>query len=580
MTEKIREIPYGEADFEKIRLKDKYFIDKTRFIHILEKYEYIFLIRPRRFGKSLWLSILQSYYDIAHKDRFDFFFKGTDIGKNPTDERNSYLIMRFDFSKVKSNPQIVEESFEEYCARVFRNFLKSYKNFFEEDFFTELEECSSASDKLDCIISYAGLRKLKIYILIDEYDNFANNIIADSGKRAYHDVSQGHGFFRHFFAVLKGGTSESGSGLGRLFITGVSPITLDDVTSGFNIGDNISLSVAFNEILGFTEDEVKKFFEYYKTMGLFKEDIGRCMDIMHQWYNGYIFSEKASTTLFNTDMVLFFFKETLRDQSVPDSFIDHNIRTDYKKLHRLTVLNRQLNGNFNHLKKIIEDRRTVGRITKSFPLEELSKPENFVSLLYYFGLLTFRGVEMGDSVLAVPNRAVWGLMYEYIREAYRDVDVFGIDIFDLAGFVREMAWLGKWKEFFDFLAKEVKEQTSIHDYLGKEKIVQGFLLAYMGISDFLIPHTEAEMNKGYCDFFLEPFLTKYPEIPFGYIIELKYIKRSDLTDSVLKKSITEAKTQIQKYAKDRKIVEKYKKCKIIKLILIYHGWEMISAIEI
>jgi hypothetical protein len=321
MTEKIREIPYGNADFEQIRLKDKYFIDKTRFIYLLEKYEYVFLIRPRRFGKSLWLSILQTYYDIAKKDNFDLFFKGTDIGENPTDEKNSYLMMRFDFSKVESEPETVKHSFEKYCDSVFRHFARSYKSLFEEDFFAELEECNTAGQKLNCVFNYVSLNNLKIYILIDEYDNFANNIIADSGQKAYQDITHGHGFFKHFFAVLKGGTSQSGSGLGRLFITGVSPITLDDVTSGFNIADNISLSPAFNEILGFTEEEVKEICEYYKRVGLFKEDIKKCMDIMHKWHDGYTFSKKASKTLFNTDMVLFFLKESIRDQSMPDTFI-------------------------------------------------------------------------------------------------------------------------------------------------------------------------------------------------------------------------------------------------------------------
>ena len=580
MTEKIREIPYGDADFEDIRLNNKYFVDKTRFISLLEKQKYIFLIRPRRFGKSLWLSILQTYYDIAKKDNFDLFFKGTDIGENPTDEKNSYLMMRFDFSQVDSDPETVKHSFEEYCGRVFRNFLKSYKDIFEDDVFNELEKCGGVGDKLDSILSYAGLKKLRIYILIDEYDNFANNIIANSGQEAYQDITHGHGFFKHFFAVLKGGTSQSGSGLGRLFITGVSPITLDDVTSGFNIGDNISLSSAFNEILGFTEDEVRNIFEYYKKVGLFNEDMEKCMDIMHQWHDGYIFSEDNSKTLFNTDMVLYFFKEILRDQVFPKRLIDHNIRTDYSKLRQLIVINSQLNGNFNYLKKIIEDRKVISKVAQSFPLEELNSPENFVSLLHYFGLLTFHGTEMGESVLQVPNMTIWTLMYEYMRKAYNETNVFRIDIVELGKFVREMAWLGRWEAFFEFLAKEIKEQTSIHDYLKGEKIIQGFLRAYLGISDFLIPHTEAEMNKGYCDFFLEPFLSKYPEIPFGYIIELKYIKRDELRDSVLKKSIAEAKTQLQKYAADKKIIQKYKNCKIIKLILVYHGWEMVRAQEV
>jgi hypothetical protein len=301
---------------------------------------------------------------------------------------------------------------------------------------------------------------------------------------------------------------------------------------------------------------------------------------MSGWYGGYSFSKNCKTILFNTDSILFFLNQVFGHQEFPDNLIDQNLRSDYGKLRHLIVLDRQLNGNFNQLKTIIEERKTINRVIESFPLEYLSSPENFTSLLYYLGLLTFRGVEMGTPVLSVPNMTIWTLMYEYIRRAFNEVKAFRINIFDLERFVREMAWLGKWEEFFDFLAKEVKEQTSIHDYLGGEKIIQGFLLAYLGITDFLIPKTEAEMDKGYCDFFLEPFLAKYREIPFGYIIELKYIKRDQLTDPVLKRSIKEAETQVRKYAEDKNILKKYADCKIIKLILVYHGWEMIEAIEV
>ncbi len=232
MTEKIKRIPYGISDFETIIKENQYFVDKTEYIRILEEHRYIFFIRPRRFWKSLWMNMLDSYYDVNKKKRFDKLFKETYIGRNPTDKRNSYKILKFDFSLVNPKPEKLEESFESYCDIVIKFFLENYSEDFSPDFIKYLETLNSVSAKLSAIFLENKKHKSKIYVLIDEYDNFTNTILAGSGKAAYRNLTHGEGFLRHFFAVLKGGTTQSDSGLGRLFITGVSPVTLDDVTSG------------------------------------------------------------------------------------------------------------------------------------------------------------------------------------------------------------------------------------------------------------------------------------------------------------------------------------------------------------
>ena len=580
MSEKIKEIPYGVSDYEKICAKNKYFVDKTRFIHLLEKHEYIFFIRPRRFGKSLWLSVLECYYDINLKDKFDFYFKNTQIGQNPTPEKHSYFILRLDFSAVNPDINKVEESFETYCALIFGHFTRVYNYAFDEQFSQKIEKCSSASDKLDLIFVYAQEHKLKIYMLIDEYDNFANTILSTAGKEAYHKLTHGDGFFRHFFSKLKSATAMRGSGLERLFITGVSPVTMDDVTSGFNIGTNISVLPVFNEITGFTETEALDILNYYKDAGEFLPDIEESMEIMHRWYNGYVFSGNASTPVFNTDMVLYFINVSNLSYGLPTYLIDDNIKIDYGKLRHLMFVSRQLNGNFDILKTIMEQGEIISPINQSFPIDQLLEPDNFISLLYFFGLLTFREMKHGSFLLVIPNLAISHLMYGYIRGAYKDADIFRVNLWKFGDLVRKMAWLGEWEPVFSFLSEEVKKQTCIRDYLGGEKIIQGFLLAYMSINDFFIPHTEYEAGKGYSDFFLEPFLLKYPEIPFGYLIEIKYIKRGELTDALLKKAKDEAQKQLNQYASDKAFSEKYKNQKILKLVLLYHGWEMVMAKEL
>jgi hypothetical protein len=312
----IKKIPYGISDFEAIQTENYYFVDKTRFIYMLENHKYIFFIRPRRFGKSLWLSILESYYDISAKDIFHTLFKDTEIGKNPTKEKNSYLILRFDFSLVDLDKDRAYESFEKYGNMTIHFFMKKYAKYFSNADLSGVEKAPALADKLNYLFSCAVQKKLKIYILIDEYDNFANTILSIAGSHAYHNLTHGEGFFRHFFAVLKGATAGSGGSLARLFITGVSPITMDDVTSGFNIGTNLTLFPSFNEMAGFTRLEVLKMLDYYKKAGLFKLDTEECIEIMHNWYDGYIFSEEESSSIFNSDMVLYFFKIIIKAEEV------------------------------------------------------------------------------------------------------------------------------------------------------------------------------------------------------------------------------------------------------------------------
>ncbi|MDM8537225.1 AAA family ATPase [Desulfobacterales bacterium HSG17] len=297
MSKSLKRIPYGVSDFEKMQNNDLYFVDKTKFIPMLEQSPfYIFLIRPRRFGKSLWVSILENYYDINKKDRFEELFRNTFIVKNPTQERNSYLTLTFNFSMVNPDIRFVGESFEANGDTVIRDFLKRYETFFDEKDQNAILSFSNTADKLRETLFHASIKKLKIYLIIDEYDNFANTILSTVGEKAYQELTHGPGFFRYFFNLLKGGTSRGDSGISRLFITGVSPVTMDDVTSGFNIGENISLDDAFCDLLGFQENEVRAMLNYYKNQELIKPETDFCMNIMKQWYNNYRFSRSSEKT--------------------------------------------------------------------------------------------------------------------------------------------------------------------------------------------------------------------------------------------------------------------------------------------
>ncbi len=570
-------IPYGWANFRAIRLEKRLYVDKTRFLHALEEERYAFLIRPRRFGKSCWVSVLENYYDRTRADEFEALFGDLDIGRQPTANRHRYVILRFDFSAFNDALKTLEREFEAYCHLELRGALERNRDLFPEEVRQGILSQPSIHTKLAALFVYAGDHGIPLYMLIDEYDNFANTILAYRGAEAYQSFTHGEGFYRNFFAALKTGTGRSGGGLERLFITGVSPITMDDVTSGFNIGKNISLQPAFNEMLGFTEPEVRNLLEMYQAHGAFDLDIEAALAIMREWYNGYRFAEEVEVDLYNTDMVLYFLDESLPNKRLPKRLIDTNVRIDYGKLRHLLTVNRQLNGNFDLLRNIIGEGIADSDIEISFPLEQLDQPENFLSLLYYFGLLSIREVAEGTPRLGIPNQTVRRLMYSYLRDAYYDVGVFSVSAYAFSRLIREMAFRGAWQPALDFLRDALAEQTGIRDYMDGEKVVHGFVAAHFSLYQYFLLHSEHELNQGYADLYLEPFVAHYPGMRWGYVLELKYLKRSaSLGDSAVAAKLREAVHQLRGYLADPFLQRRYPSVQHIGLAIVFHGWEMVA----
>ena len=575
-------IPYGEADFCRIRLNRWLYVDKTRFVRRLEQERYVFLIRPRRFGKSLWVSVLENYYDRFWADRFDEVFAGTDVGRDPTGEQSRYVTLRFNFSMVNDKLETLEREFETYCFIELRGTLRRHPDLFPEAALRDILAPPSIATRLSELFRYAGDHGIPLYVLIDEYDNFANTVLAHHGAEAYHSFTHGGGFFRSFFATLKGGTERSGGGIDRLFITGVSPVTMDDVTSGFNIGKNVSLNSDFNEMVGFTEAEVRRLVETYRDHGVFDQDVDAAMALMGEWYDGYRFATAAETDLYNTDMVLYYLDESIPNRSVPEYLIDTNVRIDYGKLRHLLVVGRQLNGNFDLLREVIgEGRKDVLRIQPSFPLKRLTDEENFLSLLHYFGLLSIRAVVDGMPRLAIPNQTVKQLMYGYLRDAYRDVEVFRVSMFRFEQLMARMANQGEWRPALEFLGSAIARQTGIRDYIAGEKVMAprsgalGFLAAYLSVTDFYVFRSEAELGKGHADISLEPLLARFPHLRHGYLIELKYLKRSEPADEpAVAAAAGVATAQLQRYLADERLARQFPGVRFTGLAVVFHGWEL------
>ena len=570
-------IPYGWADFRAIRLENRLYVDKTRFVHALEEERYVFLIRPRRFGKSCWISLLDNYYDRRGADEFEAVFGGTDLGRQPTESRHRYVVLRFNFSAFDNTLDTLRERFETYCHLIVRNALERNRDLFPQEHIERILSLPSIDAKLNELFLSAGDHGIPLYVLIDEYDNFANTILAYHGAEAYQSFAHGGGFYRNFFATLKDGAGHSRGGLERMFITGVSPITMDDVTSGFNIGKNISLHLEFNDMLGFTEEEVRGLLEIYRDCGVFDQDVEAALEVMQEWYNGYRFSEEAEGDLYNTDMVLYFLDESTPNKKPPRELIDTNVRIDYGKLRHLLTVNRQLNGNFDLLRHIIGDQQVDSDIQLSFPLDRLDRRENFLSLLHYFGLLSIRDVAHGVPRLGIPNQTVKRLMYGYLRDAYDDVGLFSLDVYTFSRLVREMAYYGTWQPALDFLRDALAEQTGIRDYMDGEKVIHGFVAAHLSMVDHFLLHSEYELNKGYADLYLEPFLAQYPDMRFGYVLELKYLKRRDpLDDSLLAAKLGEAVLQVRGYLADPGLQHRYPSVRHIGLAMVFHGWELVA----
>ena len=514
-------------------------------------------------------------------DEFEAVFGGTDIGRHPTGNRHRYVILRFNFSAFKNALDTLEHYFEEYCQLVVRHAMERNADLFPEAARRHIRSSSSVNGQLNELFLYAGDHGIRLYVLIDEYDNFANTVLAYHGAEAYQSFTHGGGFYRNFFATLKAGAEKSRGGLERLFITGVSPITMDDVTSGFNIGTNISLEPAFNDMLGFTEEEVRGLLEMYRDHGVLDQEVDAALEVMREWYNGYRFAKGVEGDLYNTDMVLYFLKASIPNRPMPDELIDTNVRIDYGKLRHLLTVGRQLNGNFDLLRHIIGEGETHSDIQVSFPLELLDQPENFLSLLFYFGLLSIRGVESGLPRLGIPNQTVRRLMYGYLRDAYRDVEVFSVSHYTVSRLVREMAYRGAWRPALDFLRAALVEQTGIRDYLDGEKVIHGFVAAHLSLSQFFLLHSEYELNKGYADLYLEPFVARYPDMKYGYVLELKYLKRREsLDDSLVAAKMQEAAGQVRGYLEDPSLRRRCPSVRHLGLAMVFHGWELVACEEV
>jgi hypothetical protein len=544
-----KKIPYGISNFAKLSRENLYYIDKTAFIPIIEdESDFLYFLRPRRFGKSLTIAMLEQYYDINCTDTFENVFKDTYILSNPTPKRNSYYIMRFDFSAVDITDY--ERSFRNNINSTISSFLRRYNINIEYDL-------NNPIDNLRSLLDYCFENSISIYVLIDEYDNFVTKLLIDDMEKYKNIVTSKSAIYKEFFSMLKVGTTMS---IDKMFITGVSPLALYDVTSGSNIGKNISLNEKYNDLVGVTKKEFLDMIDYYDLHDK-KEKI---IEICDKWYNSYVFSKNIDHTIYNSDMILYYIDCLIRNNREPDDLIDTNVRTDYSKLKYLIYSNKKLNGNFQMLNNLIEGKDViVNGIKDNFSAFELTNADNFKSFMFSLGFMTLEK-RLFQLNLKIPNETIKKLLAEFIHYAYQDFSDYSMILDTFNEKLAQLA-INKDLSVFYYLNEVLKESSSVRDYIDGENFIKAYLISYLSLNNFYMLQSEKEINKGFADLVLEPVK---PEVPYGVILEIKYIKKNEFSDKLLQEKITQAKAQLTQYdlGKD-----------YIKIVLVFKGWEMVCC---
>ncbi len=575
-----KRIPYGMMNFAVIRREDYYYVDKTRFIPLIEQADrFFFFIRPRRFGKSLTLNVLQHYYDVRTKDKFDALFGGLYIGKYPTRDRNTYLVLYLNFSGITGELNSYRKGLDEYCQTRFGYFCEVYAEYLPQGIKAQLDAKDGAVNQLDYLVAECERVGQKIYLFIDEYDHFTNTILSNpESLHRYTDETHGEGYLRAFFNTVKAGTYSS---IERCFITGVSPVTMDDLTSGFNIGTNYSLSPKFNEMVGFTEQEVREMLTYYSTTSHFNHSVDELIEIMKPWYDDYCFAQECygETTLYNSNMVLYFVKNYLDNNGkLPRKMIESNIRVDYEKLRMLIRKDKEFAHDASVIQTLVNQGYITGELKDSFPAIHITNSDNFVSLLYYFGMLTISGTYEGKAKLTIPNQVVREQLYAYLLSTYHEADL-SFSNNEKSELSSGLAYRGAWQAYFGYIADCLKRYASQRDKQKGEFFVHGFTLAMTAQNSFYRPISEQDTQAGYADIFLCPLLDIYSDMKHSYIVELKYAKYKD-SESRVEELRREAIAQANRYADTETVKKAVGTTMLHKIVVVYKGMDMLVCEEV
>jgi len=581
----LKRIPYGISNFKALIDDDMYYVDKSKYLENLEKKDkYQVFIRPRRFGKSLFLTMMETYYDINESKHFDKYFGNLYIGKNKTVEANKYLVLKLSFANVITNLGIDKliESFDRIVAGEVDSCIIKYSDVLQTQRLPDHEK--KATYALDYLKRTLKILNKKLILLIDEYDNFANNIMGKN-RILYDDLVHEGGYIRTFYKGIKEGTADGV--IARTFITGVSPIMLDDITSGANIFTITASDEDLNAIMGFTGAEIINLLDYYKTDEIV--DRQELMNILKVYCNGYKFNKRIEQTVYNTDMVLYIINNIIQKGGYPDTFIDENVKTDYGRLKNIAE-------NFITKEELIHmiEGREVGpvEIKERFNLESLykgdEKERNIKSFLYYLGMLTISRSLGNKVILKVPNYSVKTLYWEYMSKAYEIEKSSSYE--ELAKAMDSMRIDGNITDIMTIYANVISRLSSRDLSYFNEASCKSIFITLAYTDGIYLIASEREASGGYSDLYLKENVIYKEFVIYRYIIEFKHIKVGSLkgdihtlsyeeltknNKSLIEATEKEAISQLENYIKDYNVLHDSDKV-LKKFIVITIGQKYVK----
>jgi Predicted AAA-ATPase/PD-(D/E)XK nuclease superfamily len=569
-------IPYGQSNFQRVIKEGFFYQDRTMFIRQLEDDTsgLVFYLRPRRFGKSLFVTMLHYYYGLEYKNEFEQLFGNLDIGKNPTSKANGYLVLSLEFSRISTDtPKNTFDGFLSIVHNSVRSFLIKYKQYFSEEQIKEILNKESPNEMTKQLFACHQDNDVPfpIYILIDEYDHFANELISFNFDYFKEAVSQ-NGFVRKFYETIKTATRDGS--VQRFFITGVSPITVDSLTSGFNIATNISLEPHFHNMMGFEEKEVVKVLQKIRVK---KADLDNVLSDLRNWYDGYLFNSKATKHLYNPDMVLYFVQYYQQYKSHPDNLLDPNIASDYSKIRNIFKIQNREEENLKALEILTESGNITAQLTTQYSFEKVFSQDDMVSLLFYMGFLTIEKADLGGLVFKFPNFVIKRLYADYFVSVLQRFADLPIDNSKMNASIRLMANTGNLQPFFDQVGEILKRLSNRDAFHFNELTLKAIFISCLHQQQFYYVHSEYETGKGYADVFLEAIRGYDPQFQMAF--ELKYLKKGDkneadkkIEDPDIQKLLDKAETQLTDYMVSKKFITR----KGLKgIVVICHGDNLI-----
>ncbi len=556
----MKKIPYAVTDYKKLVYNNYYYVDKTKYIKELETSGNILMfLRPRRFGKTLLTSMLGYYYDVSEVNEYDKLFKGTDIYKDPTPYKNNYYILKFDFSGINTiadDEVVISKNFYIKVKNGLTNFINKYK------FTFELVGEDAVSLFLDFLAKFeAQDLENKIYIIIDEYDNFTNTLLEGTSS-VFKKVLGLGGIIRTFYEVIKEYTAKS---IDRVFITGVCSISLDSMTSGFNIVADISRNKNLNSLVGFTHNEVKELIKNLPN----NEEI---YNFMEAYYDGYLFNKKSEEKVFNSTLVMYYINQYNISGERPDEYFDTNIIPSFKQIKNLMMLDN--NKYYEQIRKELLENRTIsGELQSNFTLEVGINRNDVISLLYYFGYITICGYEENSPLILkykVPNKVINKIFNDYFSDILKE-DNIDISLVPIQVITDELMKYGTIEKVTEYVSNILNQSSSRTLINFDEKYIQLIYFVLLSSSLFYSTYIEYPLSGGYADLVI---LSNSAKMKENILIELKYIKKKEYSNKKFRETREKAITQLKEYSMDRRI----NNLPIRKYVVIFQGSE-VSLLE-